>query len=84
MVKFQRSSLLCPGMDRYPRYVRNNIIRKLKERKKNLSKQDSSPETEDTPKIWFRVPYIGPTGEKFAKQCIAKSVDTVKKTLSLS
>ena len=65
----------------YPRYVRNNIISKLKERKKNLSKQDFSPETEDTSKIWFRVPYIGPIGEKFAKQCIAKVHRYCKKDL---
>ena len=65
----------------YPRYVWNNIIKKLKERKKNLSKQDSSLETEDTPKIWFRVPYIGPIGEKLVKQCIAKVRRYCKKDL---
>ena len=50
----------------YPSYVCNVILRKLRERKKNTNRHCSDSEDDDTPKIWFRVPYIGPIGEKFA------------------
>ena len=52
----------------YPSYVCNIILRKLRERKKNTNGHCSNSEDYDTPKIWFRVPYIGPIGEKFAKK----------------
>ena len=56
----------------YPSYVYNVILRKLRERKKNTNGHCSNSEDDDTPKIWFPVPYIGPIGEKFAKKCISK------------
>ena len=43
----------------YPSYVCNVILRKLRERKKNTNRHCSNSEDDDTPKIWFRVPYIG-------------------------
>ena len=52
----------------YPSYVCNVILRKLREQKKNTNRHCSNSEDDDTPKIWFRVPYIGPIGEKFAKK----------------
>ena len=52
----------------YPSYVCNVILRKVKERKKNTNGHCSDSEDDDTLKIWFRVPYIGPIGEKFAKK----------------
>ena len=65
----------------YPGYVCNVILRKLKERKKNTNGHCSNSEDDDTPKIWFRVPYIGPIGEKFAKKCISKLRKCSKKEL---
>ena len=44
----------------YPSYVCNVILRKLRERKKNTNGHCSDSEDDDTPKIWFRVLYIGP------------------------
>ena len=63
----------------YPSYVRNSILKKLKDRKKHSEKRPTNFEHEDIPKIWFRIPYIGPTGEKLAKRCIAKLRRNCKK-----
>ena len=66
----------------YPSDVRNVILRKLRERKKNTNRHCSDSEDDDTPKIWFRVPYIGPIGEKFLpKKCISKLRKCSKKEL---
>ena len=62
----------------YLSYVCNIILRKLRERKKNTNGQSGD---DDTPKIWFRMPYIGPIGEKFAKKCISKLRKCSKKEL---
>ena len=51
----------------HPSYVCNAILRKLRERTKNTNGHCSDSEDDDTTKIWFRVPYIGPIGEKFDK-----------------
>ena len=64
----------------YPSYVRNSILKKLKGRKEHSEKRHTNFEDEDIPKIWFRIPYIGPTGEKLAKSSIAKLGEIVKKT----
>ena len=65
----------------YPSYVCNVILRKLRERKKNTNGRCSNSEDDDTPKIWFRVAYIGQIGEKFAKKCISKLRKCSKKEL---
>ena len=46
-----------------------------------MQKDTSDSEDDDTPKIWFWVPYVGPTGEKFAKNCILKLCKCSKKEL---
>ena len=46
-----------------------------------MQKDTSDSEDDDTPKIWFRVPYVGPIGEKFAKNCILKLCKCSKKEL---
>ena len=63
----------------YPSYVRNSILKKLKDRKKHSEKRPTNFEHEDIPRIWFRIPYIGLTGEKLAKSCIAKLRRNCKK-----
>ena len=50
-----------------PSYVCNIISSKLRERKKNTDGHCSDSEDNDTRKIWFPVPYVGPIEEKFAK-----------------
>ena len=65
----------------YPSYVCKVILRKLRERKKNTTGHCSDSEDDDTTKTCFRVPYIGPTGEKFAKKCISKLRKCSKKEL---
>ena len=57
--------------------------KKLIERKINTNGHCSDSEDDDTPKIWFQVPYIGPIGEKFAKKCILKLRKCFKKELKL-
>ena len=54
---------------------------KAKRTKENTNGHCSDSEDDDTPKIWFRVPYIGPVGEKFAKKCISKLRKCSKKEL---
>ena len=68
-------------MHGYPSYVCNVILRKLRERKKNTNGYCSDCEDDDTPKIWFPVPYIGPIGEKSAKKCSSKLRTCFKKEL---
>ena len=65
----------------YPSYVCKVILRTLRERKKNANGHCSDSEDDDTSKIWFRMPYIGPIGEKFAKKCISKLRNCFKKEL---
>ena len=65
----------------YPSYVCNVILRKLRERKKTANGHCSDSEDDDAPRIWFRMPYIGPIGEKFAKKCISKLRNCFKKEL---
>ena len=55
----------------YPIYVCKSVLKRPRERKKNLTERTSILE-EEIPKIWLRVPYIGPIGEEIAKRCISK------------
>ena len=54
----------------FPKYVGRSIIKKTLQKKKGAVTDKS--ELDEIPKIWFRIPYIGPTGEQLAKRCISK------------
>ena len=63
----------------YPSYVRNSILKKLKDRKKHSEKRPTNSEDEGISKIWFRIPCIGPSGEILAKSCITNFRRNCKK-----
>ena len=54
----------------FPKYVGRSIIKKTLQKKKGAVTDKS--ELDEIPKIWFRIPYIGPIGEQLAKRCISK------------
>ena len=51
----------------YPKYVRNRIIKRLRQKKTAIQKDDVS-----VIKIWIRLPYLGNEGEELVKTCIRK------------
>ena len=51
----------------YPKYVRNSIIKRLKQKKIAVQKDD-----EMAIKIWIFLPYLGNKGEDLVKTCIRK------------
>ena len=69
----------CKG---FPKYVSRSIIKKTLQKKKGAVTDKS--ELDEIPKIWFRIPYIGPIGEQLAKRCISKLKRCRKKNLTLS
>ena len=54
----------------FPKYVGRSIVKKTLQKKKGAVTDKS--ELDEIPKIWFRIPYIGPVGEQLAKRCISK------------
>ena len=54
----------------FPKYVGRSIFKKTLQKKKGAVTDKS--ELDEIPKIWFRIPYIGPTGEQLVKHCISK------------
>ena len=69
------------SLNGYPIYVCNSVLKRLREKKKNSTERPSISEEEKIPKIWFRVSYIGPIGEKIAKRCISKLHKICKKDI---
>ena len=51
----------------YPKYVRNNIIKRLQQSKTAVQNDDES-----AIKIWIRLHYLGNKGEELVKTCIRK------------
>ena len=51
----------------YPKYIRNSIIKRLKQKKTAVQKDDES-----VIKIWIRLPHLGNKGEELVKACIRK------------
>ena len=45
----------------FPKYVGRSIVRKTLQKKKGAVTEKS--ELDQTPKFWFRIPYIGPVGK---------------------
>ena len=52
---------------RYPKCVRNSIIKRLQQKKAAVQKDDES-----VIKIWICLPYLGNKGEELVKTCIRK------------
>ena len=53
--------------NRYPKHVRNSVIKRLQQKKKAVQNDDES-----VIKIWIRLPYLGNKGEELVKTCIRK------------
>ena len=67
----------------YPIYVCNSVLIRLGEREKNSTERPSISEEEEIPKIWFKVPFIGPIGEEIAKRWISKLHKYCKKDIKV-
>ena len=56
----------------FPKYVRNAIINKLMNKPTAPGVSNSPFDDPNTIKLWIRLPYCGPTGEKLARSLIRK------------
>ena len=70
----------CNG---YPSYVCNTILRKLKNERKMQKGHCSDSEDDDTLKICFPVPCIGPFGEKLPESVFRNFVNVPRKNSNL-
>ena len=57
------------GYNGFPKYVRKSILSKFRKVKTHTN---SSSDIDDTPTIWFNLPFLGTEGEHLVKKCVRR------------